>query len=84
MTAPSALLDGRYIVTLATENADGSAYLNAVWFLHRDGALYVGTAGTSRKVRNAEARPRGAIMIDARGLTHTGAAATGKIGRAHV
>jgi hypothetical protein len=74
-----ALLEGRYIVTLATENANGSAYLNAVWFLHRDGALYVGTSGTSRKARNAVARPRGALMIDVRGPALSGAAAHGPL-----
>jgi general stress protein 26 len=74
-----ALLEGRYIATLATANADGSIHLTAVWFLHRDGAVYVGTFGRSRKVRNAEARPRGAIIVDVRGITLGGAAAAGAL-----
>ena len=73
------LLEGRYIATLATVNADGSIHLTAVWFLHRDGAVYVGTSGRSRKVRNAEGRPRGAVMIDVRGVLLRGAAATGSL-----
>jgi hypothetical protein len=73
------LLEGRYIATLATANADGSIHLTAIWFLHRDGAVYVGTFARSRKVRNAEARPRGSIMIDVRGVTLGGAAATGAL-----
>jgi hypothetical protein len=28
------LLEGRFIATLATSNADGSIHLSAVWFLH--------------------------------------------------
>jgi PPOX class probable F420-dependent enzyme len=73
-------LAGRRIACLATENADGSAYLTAVWFLYEDGAVYVGTSGTTRKARNAEARPRASIMVDARGAgPQRGVAATGPV-----
>jgi PPOX class probable F420-dependent enzyme len=73
-------LAGRRIATLATENPDGSAYLTAVWFLFEDGAVYVGTSGTSRKARNAEARPRASIMVDARGAgPQRGVAASGPV-----
>jgi PPOX class probable F420-dependent enzyme len=57
----------RRIASLATEEPDGSAYLTAVWFLYEEGVVYVGTSGSSRKARNAAARPRAAIMIDSRG-----------------
>ena len=60
-------LRGRRIACLATEEPDGSAYLTAVWFLYEEGVVYVGTSGTSRKARNAAARPRAAVMIDSRG-----------------
>jgi PPOX class probable F420-dependent enzyme len=60
-------LRDRRIACLATEEPDGSAYLTAVWFLYEDGVVYVGTSGTSRKARNAAARPRAAVMIDSRG-----------------
>jgi len=60
-------LAGRRIACLATENPDGSAYLTAVWFLYEEGAVYVGTSGTSRKARNAAERPRASIMVDSRG-----------------
>jgi PPOX class probable F420-dependent enzyme len=73
-------LAGRRIATLATENPDGSAYLTAVWFLVEDGAVFVGTSGTSRKARNAEARPRASIMVDARGVgPQRGVAASGPV-----
>jgi PPOX class probable F420-dependent enzyme len=60
-------LQGRRIACLATEEPDGSAYLTAVWFLYEDGVVYIGTSGSSRKARNAAARPRAAVMIDGRG-----------------
>ena len=60
-------LRDRRIASLATEEPDGSAYLTAVWFLYEDGVVYVGTSGSSRKARNAAARPRAAVMIDSRG-----------------
>ncbi len=76
---PAALLAGRYIATLATTNADGSIHLTAVWFLHRGGAIHVGTYGASRKVRNAEERPHGSVLIDVRGPCLSGAAASGPL-----
>ena len=73
-------LAGRRIACLATENADGSAYLTAVWFLYEEGVVYVGTSGSSRKARNAAARPRASIMVDARGPgPQRGAAASGPV-----
>ena len=67
MTDVEQFLAGRRIACLATEDPDGSAYLTAVWFLHEDGVVYVGTSGSSRKARNAAARPRASIMVDSRG-----------------
>lgn len=60
-------LEGRRIACLATEEPDGSAYLTAVWFLYEDGVVHVGTSGSSRKARNATARPRASIIVDSRG-----------------
>ena len=60
------LLSGRYIATLATENADGSIHMVAVWYLFEDGHLYVATAASSRKARNIAARSKASLMIDAR------------------
>jgi general stress protein 26 len=61
------LLAQRLIGCLVTENGDRSPHLTAVWYLHEDGVVYVGTSGRSRKARNAEARPRGGFMVDSRG-----------------
>jgi uncharacterized protein YhbP (UPF0306 family) len=74
------LLAGRYIATLATWDPAGTIYLSAVWYLHRDGAILIGTAGTTRKARNAAQRPNASLMIDTRGKAELrGAAATGTI-----
>jgi PPOX class probable F420-dependent enzyme len=70
-------LDERRIAMLATTDEDGSAYLTAVWFLWEDGAFLVPTGGTSRKARNARARPRASIAVDARGASLAGVAAAG-------
>ena len=43
------LLQGRHIATLATEDADGSMHLTAVWYLFEDGALFVATSAKTRK-----------------------------------
>jgi PPOX class probable F420-dependent enzyme len=75
-----ALLDARLIATLATTNGDGSAYLSAVWFL-RDGAeVLIATGGSTRKARNAGARPAAALLVHNRADGPLrGAAATGRI-----
>lgn len=60
------LLQGRYIATLGTENADGTIHLTAVWYLFEDGSLFVATSSKTRKARNIAARPKASLMIDAR------------------
>jgi PPOX class probable F420-dependent enzyme len=68
----------RYIATIATENADGTIHLTAVWYLFEDGHLFVATSSKTRKGRNVAARPKASLMVDARtpgrerGVTATG------------
>lgn len=59
-------LQGRYIATLGTENAEGTVHLTAVWYLFENGHLFIATSSKSRKARNVMARPRASLMIDAR------------------
>lgn len=72
------LLQGRHIATLATENADGSIHMTAVWYLFEDGCLYVATSSRTQKARNVSARGKASVMVDARkpgterGLTAAG------------
>ena len=72
------LLQGRRVACLATENADGSIHLTAVWFLFEDGCAYVATSSRAVKARNLQARPKASLMVDirdsvaARGVTVMG------------
>jgi len=59
-------LKGRYIACIATENDDGSTHMVSVWYLHKDGKLFVSTNSKSRKARNIQARPRAGLLIDSR------------------
>ncbi|MCB8942421.1 MAG: TIGR03618 family F420-dependent PPOX class oxidoreductase [Ardenticatenaceae bacterium] len=60
------LLPGRHIATLATQRADGSIHLAAIWYLYKDGRLYFPTSAKSQKARNVAANPRASAMIDSR------------------
>lgn len=60
------LLDARTIATLATIDDDGLPYLSAVWFLRDGDDVLVATGGRTRKVRNAERRPHGALLVHGR------------------
>jgi PPOX class probable F420-dependent enzyme len=74
------ILQGRYIATLGTENADGTIHLTAVWYLFEDGHLFVATSSKSRKARNVLARPKASLMVDVRKpAAERGIAATGKV-----
>lgn len=74
------LIRGRYIATLGTENADGSIHLTAVWYLFEAGSLYVATSSRTQKARNAAARPKASLMVDARKPgTERGLTAAGKV-----
>jgi general stress protein 26 len=73
------LLQGRYIATLGTENADGAIHLTAVWYLFENGSLFIATSSKSRKARNIAERPKASLMIDARRAgTERGVNAAGK------
>ncbi|HVM92395.1 MAG TPA: pyridoxamine 5'-phosphate oxidase family protein, partial [Terriglobales bacterium] len=60
------LLDGRFIAALATQNSNGSIHMVAVWFLFDGSFIYVGTSGSTRKARNAQANANVSVMIDSR------------------
>ena len=62
------MLLGRHIASLATENADGSTHMVAVWFYFDGESVYVATAGRSRKAQNVQRSSRVSLMVDARDL----------------
>jgi nitroimidazol reductase NimA-like FMN-containing flavoprotein (pyridoxamine 5'-phosphate oxidase superfamily) len=51
---------------LATHNEDGSIHVTPVWYLFENGKFYVESPSSSRKARNAAARPNATIMVDIR------------------
>lgn len=74
------LLNGRYVASFATHDANGSLHIVAVWFWFDGKDIHVATSSRSRKARNLVANPQVAVMIDARdpaasyGVTVTGTA----------
>jgi len=60
------LLQGRYIATLGTKNADGTIHLTAVWYLFEDGHLFVATSAKTRKARNIVGHAQASLMVDVR------------------
>lgn len=59
-------LEGRRHATLGTIEPDGTPHLAPVWYLFRDGQLFVGTNSMTRKFKNAAARPTASIVVDLR------------------
>jgi PPOX class probable F420-dependent enzyme len=60
------ILEARHYATLATHNEDGSIHTTPVWYLFENGRFYVESPSSSRKARNAAARPDATIMVDIR------------------
>ena len=72
-------LSGRHIAVLTTINPDGTPLQTPVWYLYRDGAIYVRTNSLSAKVRNVRLEPRVSVCVQDeqppyRGVTVTGTA----------
>ena len=74
------ILNGRHVAALATQSHDRLIHLSAVWYLYKDGTIYVATNSKSRKFRNIESYPSASFMVDTRkpgfeyGLTTSGSA----------
>lgn len=62
-----AFLAGRYVATMATYRADGTAHLTANWYLYEDGAIYLPTSSRTVKARHVLRDPRCSVMVDSRG-----------------
>jgi hypothetical protein len=89
--APPAALDGALarellsaplVVTLATFEPGGGAYLNAMWFAWDGESFLFATGGTTRKVANVERDARAAVLVhDSRvGFDVCGLRASGRAG----
>ena len=56
-------LAGRHVAVLATLGPDGQPALTPIWYLYRDGLLYMRTGAESIKARNVRRDPPVAICI---------------------
>jgi len=76
------MLSGRYIASLASQNADGSIHMVAVWYWFDGSSIFVATSSRSRKARNLQSQSKVSLMIDSRdpaascGVTIMGTAET--------
>ena len=85
----SALVESRYIASLATKNPDGSTHMVAVWYWFDGARIYIATSTRTRKARNLRSTPQISLMIDSRdpaascGINIVGAAQflTGEVSR---
>jgi hypothetical protein len=59
-------LEGRYVATLATKNAEGSIHMVAVWYWYDGTHIYVATSTRSRKAKNLHSEAAVSLMIDSR------------------
>jgi PPOX class probable F420-dependent enzyme len=56
-------LAGRHVAVLATAGPEGEAVLTPIWYLYRDGALYMRTGIESLKARNVRRDPRVSLCV---------------------
>ncbi len=56
-------LAGRHVAVLATLGPDGKPVLTPIWYLYRDGLLFMRTGQESVKARNANRDPRVTVCI---------------------
>ena len=56
-------LRGRHVAVLTTINADGTPLQTPVWYLYRDGLIYIRTNSKSGKVRNIRRDPRVSLCV---------------------
>jgi len=60
-----AFITEQHTVTVASNGRDGWAHLMPLWYVVRDGELWVWTYASSQKVRNLERDPRATLSIEA-------------------
>ena len=58
-------LAGQRVVSCATIGRDGWPHVMPLWYLPRDGSLWVWTYAASQKVRNLERDPRATLVVEA-------------------
>lgn len=63
-TELTAFLDGRRVVSVASNGRDGWPHVVALWYAMRDGEPWIWTYGKSQKVVNLERNPRATLMVE--------------------
>ncbi len=56
-------LSGRHVAVLATQGPHGEAVLTPIWYLYRDGLLYMRTGRESIKAKNVARDPRVTVCV---------------------
>jgi PPOX class probable F420-dependent enzyme len=71
-------LRGRHVAIVTTLNPDGTALQTPVWYLYRNGVIYVRTNSQSAKVRNIRRDPRVSVCIQDEGAPYRGVTVRGR------
>jgi PPOX class probable F420-dependent enzyme len=58
------LLESERVVTVATHGPRGWPHLMPLWYVVRDGEIWVWTYAKSQKVRNLERDPRATLLVE--------------------
>ena len=60
----AALLDAGRVAVVATNGHDGWPHVMPLWYVVRDGEVWVWTFAKSQKVRNVERDPRATVQVE--------------------
>jgi PPOX class probable F420-dependent enzyme len=58
------LLDSERVVTVASQGPRGWPHLMPLWYVPRDGEIWVWTYAKSQKVKNLERDPRATLLVE--------------------
>jgi PPOX class probable F420-dependent enzyme len=59
------LIESERIVSVGTQGPRGWPHVMPIWYVPRDGEIWIYTYGKSQKIRNLERDPRATLMIEA-------------------
>jgi PPOX class probable F420-dependent enzyme len=63
-TEQAELLDAERVVAVASLGKDGWPHLMPLWYVPRDGEIWIYTYAKSQKVRNLERDPRATLLVE--------------------
>ena len=75
--AAERFLRGRHVAVLTTINGDGTPLQTPIWYLYRDGLIYMHTGDTSAKVHNIRRDPRVSLCVQDEGPPYQGVTVRG-------